>query len=243
MSLATLAQLKARQGIGDADSDALLTAILTGVSAQLSRAAGRPATGGLEKTTRTKALSVREPRVSILYLKHYPIVTVTEIKESVYQQWDDATALTENTDFMVNYELGELVRIGYWLQGHMTVQIAYAGGYTVAADYTTWATGEGYSEDDLALHEDTIYTCSSAIDPSNTAPPDDTDHWTATKQRPIPDDIVEACIQQAQFTYQRRDSLGLTAASAQGGSFSTYAQDNLLPGVADTMRAYKRMIG
>lgn len=293
MSLATLAQLKARQGISDAGQDTLLTAILTGVSGQLSQAAARP----LEKATQTETLSVREPGVSILYLKHWPIVTVTEVKEASFKQFDDADALTEDTDFMVDYERGELIRMGFWLKGHLTVQVSYTGGYTLRDGFTDWTEGEGYAVDDLVLYEGVVYICIDAIDPSNTAPPDDTDHWTATSQlpvpdgytiwtaaegyaltdlvlydgaiyicssavdpsntappddedhwtvthqKPVPDDIVEACIQQAQFVYQRRETLGLTAAGAQGGSFSAYAQDKLLPGVAETMRAYKRLIG
>ncbi len=245
MSLCTLAQLKARQGITTSSQDTLLTAILTGVSGQLSAAADRPARGGLAKTTTTRTLSVREPGVSILYLRHWPIVTVTQVKEAMFKAFGDATALVEDTDFMVDYERGELIRMGFWLKGGLTVQLTYTGGYTVPDDYSTWATGSAYVVDDLVLHEGAIYICIDAIDPSNTAPPDDEDHWTATLQQPMPDDIVEVCIQQAQFTYQRRDALGLTAAGAQGGSFSAYAQDKLLPGVADTMRecGYKRMIG
>ena len=59
----------------------------------------------------------------------------------------------------------------------------------------------------------------------------------------LPDDILEAALQQAGFVHSRRDQLGLTATSVQGGSVSAYAQDKLLPGVAETMGRYARMAG
>lgn len=57
----------------------------------------------------------------------------------------------------------------------------------------------------------------------------------------LPNDIVEAALDQAGFVYQRRMSKGLTSESVRGGSISAYAQDKLLPGVAATMRKYRRL--
>ncbi len=58
----------------------------------------------------------------------------------------------------------------------------------------------------------------------------------------LPDDIVEAALDQAGFVYQRRMSKGLNSESVQGGSVSAYAQDKLLPGVVATMRRYRRLL-
>lgn len=58
----------------------------------------------------------------------------------------------------------------------------------------------------------------------------------------LPADISEYAIQQASFYFQRRKSLGLTSQSVQGASVSTYAQDELLPNVAEGMKAYRRNI-
>ena len=57
----------------------------------------------------------------------------------------------------------------------------------------------------------------------------------------LPANISECAIQQASFYFQRRKSLGLTGESVQGASISTYAQDKLLPNVAETMKAYRRL--
>ena len=56
----------------------------------------------------------------------------------------------------------------------------------------------------------------------------------------LPDEIVEAAIQQAAFTYQKRDKLGLTALGSQGGSASGYAADKILAGPKITMQGYRR---
>ena len=56
----------------------------------------------------------------------------------------------------------------------------------------------------------------------------------------MPDEIVEAAIQQAAFTYQKRDKLGLTALGSQGGSASGYAADKILAGPKITMQGYRR---
>ena len=56
----------------------------------------------------------------------------------------------------------------------------------------------------------------------------------------LPDDIRLRAMQQSAFEYGRRDKLGLTGAGVQGGSFSSYARDELLPAVKQTMARYKR---
>jgi len=58
----------------------------------------------------------------------------------------------------------------------------------------------------------------------------------------LPEDIREAALQQAGFFWERRDSLGLSGQSASGGGISVYAEDKLLPGVKETMAAYRRLV-
>ena len=64
-----------------------------------------------------------------------------------------------------------------------------------------------------------------------------------TGETAMPDDVVEAAIQQACYTYQRRQNLGVTGESAgQGGSRSYMDEMAILPQVAAIMQGYARMI-
>lgn len=197
MSLCTLAQLKSRLGISDSDSDTLLGEIITGVSAQLQGQGGCGRQLALD-SGRVEYINVAEQRMASIWVDRYPIASITEVKEALYEQFDDADALTVNESYQFNPDTGELRRIGWWLYGMRTVKVTYDGGYVLPDDVA----GEGETE--------------------------------------LPAEIVEAAIEQASFVYQRRDSLGLTSVGSQGGSASAYAQDKLLPGVAETMKGFRR---
>jgi len=199
MSLCTLAQLKARESIGDSASDALLTAIITGVSGQLQGAGGCGRMLALEEG-RVEYKTVRGARDSSIWLTRYPIVTIDEIKEALYGACSSATALTENDDFQFDPDSGEVRRVGWWLRGFRTIKITFDAGYVLPGDVA----GDGETE--------------------------------------LPAEIVEVAIRQASYTYQRRDQLGLSGQSAQGGSISAYAKDEMLPDVAATMKGYRRML-
>jgi len=200
--LCTLAQFKTRYDVTGTGHDALITQILTGVSAQLAAEAGRISQGvpALEKTTLTETITVSDERLATIILACRPVVSITSVKEAFYGDHADADALVENEDYQIDKPLGLLHRIGYWLCGRLTVQVVYIGGYVSAGD----TPGDG--------------------------------------ETALPDDIVEAALDQAGFVYQRRMSKGLTSESVQGGSISAYAQDKLLPGVAATMRRYRRLL-
>lgn len=58
----------------------------------------------------------------------------------------------------------------------------------------------------------------------------------------LPDDIREAAILQAVFTYQRRGDVGLTSVSADGVSISKFSSMALLPIVKQTLNKYKRRV-
>lgn len=136
--LCTLAQLKARMGVAVSDDDALLTAIITGVSARLARACGRQTPDGapcLEKTSVTEVLSAIDNDQRVLMLRAFPVVSITSIKEGLYNDFSDSDALVAGTSYHVELARGILHRIGgAWLRGPQTVQAIYVGGYTAAGD-------------------------------------------------------------------------------------------------------------
>jgi hypothetical protein len=57
----------------------------------------------------------------------------------------------------------------------------------------------------------------------------------------LPDDLREAAIQQCSFLFKRRDDIGLSGVSFDGGSFDKSENLKLLPGVAATLTAYRRL--
>lgn len=243
--LATLAQVRQLLGFADGDTehDALLTAILRRVSDRLARYAGR-VSGGLPCLEKSAGDIVQyfspEARTGVLWLPARPVVIVTEIKEAAYGEFTAATALVENTDYQLAADRGELIRIGTWLAGDLTVRVTYTGGYTPCA---AWASSTAYVTGDVAYYGRAVYTCSSSVT-GTTAPPADTGHWTlATGQRPLPEDIAEAAVLQAAYWFQRRDSLGLASAGSPGGSFGQADADALLAEVRCTMDAYRQRLG
>jgi hypothetical protein len=243
MALCTLADVKSFIGIPTADTehDTLLNTLIDAVADRLAREAGRVAEAEpcLERTDLVEYHSVA-PRTQVIWLSAYPVTAITEIKEALYGDYASATALTENDDYQCNTPIGGLYRIGTWLAGDLTVKVDYTGGYTVADD---WVSGEGYALDDRVLYNGAVYRCKSAIDPSETAPPDDTDHFEAkAAERRLPDDIRQAAVMQTAFWFQRRKSLGLVSEGVQGGSISSYARDELLLEVRQVMRKYRRMV-
>lgn len=246
MSLCSLSQLKLRLGIGTADTedDDLLAGIITGVSGQMAGAAGRNHRGlnCLEKSDFTEEISVPEAATPHIWVAAWPIVEITEIKEAWAKGWDDADALTEDTDFLVNYANGCLTRVGRWLSGTLTVRVKYTGGFTPCEP---WASGGDYEVDDIVGYAEAVYKCGTQVLGSSTAPPDDTGHWAVQAgEVPVPAEVVEWAIKQASFVFKRRTQLGLTSVSAgPGGSVSAYARDELLPEVADGMEGYGRKMG
>lgn len=245
MSLCSLSQLKLRLGIGAADTehDAVLTGIITGVSGQMAGAAGRNHGGinYLEKSAHTEVRSIPEAGTKHIWL-WWPIVEITEIKEAMYKAWDDADALTEDTDFVANYATGRLTHVSCWLSGTLTVRIKHTEGFTPCE---AWASGSDYEVGDVVSYAAAVYKCTTEVSGSTTPPPDDTDHWAIQAgEVPVPDEVVEWAMKQGSFVFQRRGQLGLTGVSAgPGGSVSAYARDELLPEVKQGMKPYGRMMG
>jgi hypothetical protein len=109
-----------------------------------------------------------------------------------------------------------------------------------------WASGTAYAVGAKVSCDGLAYTPVAAIANSTVAPPSATvGVWTLLAGSvPTPDALAEAAIQQAGFVWQRRDRLGGTSLSVQGGSASSYAQDALLPGVAELVKSppYARLM-
>lgn len=143
MSLCTKAQIRIRMGMGatDVSQDDLFDQIVAGVSAML--AAEACLAGHLELADHVDYISVIEPYTHVLWLPASPVVSVDEVKEAAYGEFDDADALTEDEDFQCHYRLGKLIRIGFWLPGENTVKVTYSGGYTPPDVYGA----EGYEAD------------------------------------------------------------------------------------------------
>jgi hypothetical protein len=62
-----------------------------------------------------------------------------------------------------------------------------------------------------------------------------------TGQTALPDDLREAAIEQCSFIFKRRDDIGLSSNSFQGGSINVFASMDLLPLVKQTLDCYRRL--
>ena len=241
--LATVAQVKARLGIGSADTehDAVLAAMLANASDLMARDAGRVWDGvaRLEYSSLVW-LASPAPRTHVLYLPAWPVAAISEIKEAFYEEFSEADALVENTGYQCLDGAGKLIRIGFWLPGDLTVRVTYTGGYTYAAP---WSTGSAYAIGDVAGYGGCVYTCSDTLAESATVPPSDTDHWTvAAGQRPVPGELTELAIVQTQHWFQRKGAVGLRSEAVQGAS-TVYEPIDLLPAVRRALTRYRRRIG
>ncbi len=124
-----------------------------------------------------------------------------------------------------------------------TAPPADATHWTPRAAWTAlpWVTGTSYVAGNAVSYGGILYGCILAVSGS-TAPSADPTHWTAIATwAALPPDINEAAIQQSQFYFTRRLSLGQSSGGIQGASVQSYAQDDLLPGVRETMRRYQRV--
>lgn len=61
-----------------------------------------------------------------------------------------------------------------------------------------------------------------------------------TGELALPDDLREAAILQSTFVFKRKDDIGLSGVSEQGGSMSKFADMELLPMVKEILDNYKR---
>lgn len=240
--LATRQQVKDRLGVGAADTefDTVLDTVLLNVSSLLAAEAGR-IVGGSAHLEKAAAVEMLSPslRDDVIWLTARPVVSITEITEALYGAHVAATALVAGTDYWASLAGGQLTRIGQWLAGDEAVSVSYIGGYVLALP---WVSGTSYVAGDAVTSVAVVYDCILATE-GTTVPADDATHWTAQPTwTALPGNINEAAIQQTQFYFERRLSLGQTSQGVQGASFQNYAKDTLLPGVRETMRRYQRVL-
>jgi hypothetical protein len=63
----------------------------------------------------------------------------------------------------------------------------------------------------------------------------------AAGETAMPDDLREAAISQSCLVFKRRDDIGLSGTSFDGGSFSKFTSFDLLPMVKDILESYRRV--
>jgi hypothetical protein len=124
-----------------------------------------------------------------------------------------------------------------------TAPAADATHWTPRAAWTAsaWVSATSYIAGNAVSKLGILYSCILAVS-GTTAPAADPTHWAVIAQwAALPGDINEAAIQQTQFYFTRRLSIGQSSGGIQGASSQSYAQDDLLPGVRETMRRYARV--
>ncbi len=246
--LCAITQVKYNLGIDPADTsaDVVLSGIVAGVSSSIARAAGRyvGARDALELTPagvyQTEFFSPNF-RFRQIYTHCFPIVEVSDLREALYEQWDQVTPLVLNQDYQIYLETGELTRIVWFLQGVRTVRLTYRGGYTFATD---WNAADTYAPGGAVQYLGVIYRCEAAVTVAGTSPDQDpyvaglapTGHWTAAPaEYPLPAFVVEAAVLQSAYWFKRRNQLGVSGGGAAGGNTSWYAKDEFLPQVRDAI--------
>jgi hypothetical protein len=63
----------------------------------------------------------------------------------------------------------------------------------------------------------------------------------STGEHELPADLREAAIEQVCFIFKRRDDIGLSSNSFQGGSINVFASMDLLPMVKQILETYRRL--
>jgi hypothetical protein len=59
-------------------------------------------------------------------------------------------------------------------------------------------------------------------------------------QKPLPDDIEQAAVEQVAFWFQKRDKLGVRKSWPSGGTYQQFATQDLLPSVQVVLGQYRR---
>ncbi len=133
MALAKLDDIKTAMDFGGSTHDAQLTVLLSRATALAEQLARRP----LERAADVVEYPEdSDGRVRRIYMRRYPIEAVATIKQlhatGTDSEFSDATALTENEDFVLVAEgrLGVIERInGYWAAWPRHLQVTYTAGY------------------------------------------------------------------------------------------------------------------
>lgn len=245
--LATYTRFAARFGTNAAAKTAIEALVLE-ISREMALACGRAWAGRpcLEKDRRVHVFSMPYPDRETLYLPARPVLAVHEVVEAVLGDYSDADALTDGDGFHWTPGGGEVHRVGAWMQGDRSVRVDYTAGYTGpdafdAAEWMpdAWESGADYEAADRVLFDGAVWTCREDLADGTTPPPIDGDHW-ALSDVLLPDDLIGACLTQAGHDWQRRMNLSVAGEGVQGVSVSWATKIELLPGVREVCRAYRR---
>ena len=148
MSVCTLSDVKDRLGIesSETDYDDSINIIIAGLVEMFNNKTNRKLI--ITDEAVTEYLSSYS---HYLFLRRYPVVTITSIKEAYDFDFDSKTALVANTDFRLlkEGEKGLVARLyGTWPVGIPdSIQVVYRGGYTAAGQ--TPGDGETALPDDI----------------------------------------------------------------------------------------------
>ena len=125
----TLADVKTRLGQTATDFDDIINSIITGIDGAFENYVKRPLLMTDDDVIENFGADQSWRR---LLMNRYPIISITSIKEADNYDFDNATALVENTDYrVVNQGLkGIILRIDTdWLAGEDIIEVKYRGGY------------------------------------------------------------------------------------------------------------------
>lgn len=140
-ALVTVAELKDELNVSGAARDATLEEIGNRVTALIEGHLDRKI---IERVSGTVAQSYTEYHsidrtVEDIYLREWPVVSITSVQE--IQTWPAtyATALTVNADYFLDGKASRLTRINstgvsYWAIGRRSVKVVYRGGYSTLAE-------------------------------------------------------------------------------------------------------------
>ena len=146
-----------------------------------------------------------------LYVKRYPVVSVTSIKVAGDWDWTNADALVVNVDYRLQAAKGRI----YYMPS------------------AAWPVDYYHSSGDFPCGIDNIQIIyrGGFVGPSGDV---------LSGQTGLPNDLREACIVQTCFYLKRRHDIGLTAVSAEGQSITKFSPHDLLPSVKQILARYKR---
>ena len=195
----TLADVKGRLGIDNADHDTVINTIIASMESIFNSYTQRHLI-----VTASDVTEYFTGRGGVyLQLLRYPVVAITSIKEAIDYDFTNADALVADTDYrlMSAGANGILSRIyACWQQTPDSIQIVHRGGY-----------------------------CAAGVTPGS-------------GETALPDDIREAAIEQSCLFFKRKDDLGLSSVSFEGGSIQKFNTLDLFPFVRQTLDNYRRII-
>lgn len=140
-SLVTVAELKDEINITGSGRDATIEEIANRVTALIEGHLDRKI---IERVAGTVAVSYTEYHsidrtVEDIYLREWPVVSITSVQE--IQTWPAtyATTLAGNTGYFLDAKASRLTRIdstgvSYWAIGRRSVKVVYRGGYSTLAE-------------------------------------------------------------------------------------------------------------